>query len=95
MNPNEEIERGARAQRILADSIFVEAFESVEKAIHELWAQCPIRDLEGQQMLRLELKLLGDVRAFLESAIVDAKHVKAELEAKNRRVLSPAQWSGR
>ena len=95
MTPNEQLERGARAQRILADSIFDEAFTSVEAALHDLWAQCPIRDFEGQQLLKLELKLLGDVRAVLEAAIVDAKHVKAELELKNRRVLSPAQWSGR
>ncbi len=95
MTPDEELARGARAARLLSDPIFDDAFKVVEQAIMDLWAQSPIRDLEGQQLLRLELKLLGDVRAVLESAVADAKHVKAELELRNRRVLSPAQWSGR
>jgi hypothetical protein len=91
-----DVKRGNDAARILAEPLFQEAWKSVEQAIHERWADSPIRDIEGQQQLRLMLKLLGDVRAVLESVLSDGKVAATELERLNpRRVLSPAQWSGR
>jgi hypothetical protein len=73
-----------------------EAFGSVEQAIHEKWADCPMRDREGAHELKLMLKLLGDVRAVLEAAVSDGKIAAQRLDELNsRRVLSPAQWSGR
>jgi microcompartment protein CcmL/EutN len=73
-----------------------EAFGSVEQAIHEKWADCPLRDREGAHELKLMLKLLGDVRAVLEAAVSDGKIAAQRLDELNsRRVLSPAQWSGR
>jgi microcompartment protein CcmL/EutN len=73
-----------------------EAFGSVEQAIHEKWADCPLRDREGAHELKLMLKLLGDVRAVLEAAVSDGKIAAQRLDELNsRRVLTPAQWSGR
>jgi hypothetical protein len=96
MTLEEQLERGARAARILNDSLFSEAFESVEKAIHDRWAESPIRDIEGQQQLRLMLKLLGDVRSVLETCVSDGKHAKQEIDRKTApQVLSPRQWAGR
>jgi hypothetical protein len=95
MNTQEEIDRGQRAAKILTEPMFQEAFDSVEQAIHEQWAQSPIRDYDGQLKLRLMLKLLGDLRAVLESAVSDGKVATQRLEELNSRVLSPAQWSGR
>lgn len=96
MAQQDDIDRGQRAARLLADPTLQEAFGSVEQAIHEQWAQSPIRDHEGQHELRLMLKLLGDVRAVLESAVSDGKVAAQRIDELNsRRVLSPAQWSGR
>lgn len=96
MDLSDEIKRGNDAARILAEPLFKEAWASVEKAIHERWADSPVRDIEGQHQLRLMLKLLGDVRAVIETALNDGKVAAAEFERLNpRRVLSPAQWSGR
>ena len=92
----EEIKRGNDAARLLADPLFKEAWTSVEQEIHERWAESPVRDIEGQQQLRLMLKLLGDVRAVVETALDDGKAAARRLEELNpRRALSPAQWSGR
>jgi hypothetical protein len=95
MSLQDEIDRGQRAARLVNDPVFQEAFELVSNAIHEQWAQCPIRDKEGAHELRLMLKLLGDVRAVLETAVGDGKLAVQKLEELNRRVISPAQWSGR
>jgi hypothetical protein len=91
-----DVKRGNDAARILAEPVFQDAWKSVEQAIHDKWAESPIRDIEGQQQLRLMLKLLGDVKSVLESVLSDGKVAAAEIERLNsRRVLSPAQWSGR
>lgn len=95
MNLPEQIERGNHAKRLLQDPLLSEAFENVSQAIHEQWAACPLRDREGAHELRLMLKLLGDVKTVLEGALADGKVAAAELDRINRKVLSPAQWSGR
>jgi len=96
MSLQEDVDRGQRAARILSDSVFQSAWDSVSQAIHEQWANSPIRDHEGQHELRLMLKLLGDVRAVLEATVDDGKVAAKKLDELNsRRVLSPAQWSGR
>jgi len=90
-----DMKRGADAARVLAEPVFQDAFSAVELAIHDLWAQSPVRDHEGQQQLRLMLKLLGDVKSVLETALEDGKAASRKLDELNRRVLTPAQWSGR
>lgn len=95
MSLEHDLERGARAARILADDIFTGAFDEVKKTIHDMWEACPVRDREGAHELRLMLKLLGDVRAVLEATIDDGKAAKAELERLNQnKVLSPRDWRG-
>lgn len=94
MNLNEELERGAQAARIVSSPIYRDAFKSVEQAIHDLWADCPIRDREGAHELRLQLQLLRDVEAVLTAAIENGQVAKDELERRNRRVISPLEWKG-
>ena len=94
MSLKDDLERGSQAAGLVASPAFQAAFASVEQAIHDLWAACPVRDLEGQQLLRLQLPLLGDVRAALESAIEDGKSAQEELERLNRRVITPREWKG-
>jgi hypothetical protein len=60
----------------------------VAKAIHEAWEACPVRDTEGQHVLKLQLKLLGDVRANLEQAITDGKLASIEVDRRHKAKLS-------
>ena len=94
MNLNEDLERGAQAARILASPIYREAFQAVEKAIHDLWAECPIRDKDGAHELRLQLQLPREVEAVLSAAIENGQVAKDELERRNRRFISPREWKG-
>ena len=93
MNPlDQALDRGIKAERLLRDEMLTGAFDAVAQAIHERWAQTPVRDIEGQTNLRLQLKLLGDVRANLEQAVSDGKIAAAELKLQHRRELSPAEF---
>jgi hypothetical protein len=94
-NPEADITRGAKAQALLQNPLFAEGFESVEKAIHEQWSACPIRDRDGAHELRLMLKLLHDVRSVFELAVQDGKLAADELRRLNEKVLTPKQWMNR
>lgn len=86
-----DIDRGQKALRLLEDPTLIEAFELVRQAIHERWETAPIRDRDGAHELKLQLKLLNDVRANLEQAVNDGKLAAAELKTQNN-VMSPAEW---
>jgi len=91
----DQVDRGAKAQRLLADPLIGEAFDAVRAAIHSRWEQTPLRDTEGAHELKLMIKLLGDVRAVFEHAVTDGKLAAAELERINSRVVSPAEFIAR
>lgn len=92
---NAEVDRGARAARIMADPLVQEAFQSVEQAIHEQWAASPVRDVEGQVALRHMLNQLRDLRAVFEVAIADGNAAANELKRRTSKVLSPREWMNR
>lgn len=94
----EQLDRGIKAERLLADPLLQEAFKSVSDAIHQTWEDAPLRDTQAAHELKLMLKLLGDVKSVFERSVEDGKLAAIELKELNRRVLSPlspAQWSGR
>lgn len=66
-------DRPGRANVLLHDPLFVEAFETVEKAIHDKWAATPIRDTDGAHELKLMLKLLKDVKLSIEKVALEGK----------------------
>lgn len=80
----EEIERGDRARRLLEDETFQSAFEQVRQAILHGIESCPLRDTEGAEKLRIELKLLRDLRANFEQAVNDGKLADFRLKEEQR-----------
>jgi hypothetical protein len=95
MTLEDDMTRGAKAQALLQNPLFVEAFESVSQAIHDQWANCPVRDRDGAHELRLMLKLLNDVRSVFELAVSDGKEARRRLDELNKPVLTPKQWMNR
>jgi hypothetical protein len=86
----EQLERAANAKRLLDSPALQAAFAEVREAIVHRIEQCPMRDTEGAEKLRIMLKLLNDVRANLEGAISDGKVTQFRLsqdeQDKKRRV---------
>lgn len=91
-NLQAEVDRGNHAARLLADPLLQEAFGVVEKAIHEKWAESPLRDIEGQVALRNMLNHLRDLKAVLEVALADGKAAVEELNRLNRKVIPPNEF---
>lgn len=83
MTQEERLDRGIKAERIINDPLYADAYEQVKAAILSAWESAPVRDREGQHELKLMLKALGDVRAVFERAITDGKIVADDLKRKS------------
>lgn len=88
MSIERDLDRAARAKAVIDNPTFQEAFDLVRQAIHEQWEATPIRDHEGAHELRLMLKLLGDVKAQLDTALADGKIAAAELTRRRQPKLA-------
>jgi hypothetical protein len=73
------ISRAEKAQSLLNDPELTAAFDAVREAIFRKIESCPIRDEEGLMNLRLQLKLLGDVKANIQSVINTGKVIQERL----------------
>jgi len=80
MDSELEIARGLAAKQVLENTIYIEAYTSVRDGIIGAWENSPLRDKDGQSELRLMLKLLGDVRRNMESAMTTGKMASIQIE---------------
>jgi hypothetical protein len=94
-NPEADVTRGAKAQALLQNEIYQDAWKNVRNAIHEKWELSPVRDLEGQQQLHLMLKLLNDLQSVFELAVTDGKEARRRLDDLHKPILTPKQWMNR
>lgn len=81
MSLDKEIAEGNRADLLISD--ITPYFELVEAAILDKWKTSPIADVEGQHELRLMVKLLGDIKANLHTAIETGKLAKIQIERES------------
>ena len=75
MTDHEILARKDAAEQLLANPEFTKAFEAVRQALLDRFEECPVRDIDGQHEIKLMLKLLGDVKANLQSVIDSGKVV--------------------
>lgn len=86
MNESAKIDRAQKAQRLLNDELFNEAFNLTRQAIFERIETTPLRDVEGLSQLRLCLKLLGDVKANIKQILNDGKVAEFNIEQQKREL---------
>ena len=73
MTDESPIDRGVRAERILNDPLYQEAWSKYEAACWETFKKSPARDKEGREYLFLMIKAAADARAALEQVMRDGK----------------------
>lgn len=83
MTPDEELRRGDQARQVIENEIYAESWQSVRDGIISAWENAPIRDKEGQNELKLMLKLLNDVRANIETTMQTGKMAKIMIERES------------
>ena len=86
MTPDQEtkhlkdVDRGARAQRILNDELVVDALAKIRSAIFQRWQDCSVKDTESQIELKHLLTVLTNFETYFRRAISSGEFSANELE---------------
>ena len=78
------LNRAVKAQALLEDTELQAAFEAVRESLLKRIEECPIRDREGVHELKLQLKLLNDVRANLQAVVNTGKVIEYRITMLER-----------
>lgn len=70
---------GNRAQQLLENPIFKDAFTKVERTLLERLIQAPVRDVEGVHELKLMIQLLRTVQAHIAKMAQTGRMADKEL----------------
>lgn len=73
MTPEEEVQRGLDAERLLREPLLVEAFEILETEYTRAWQTSPVRDVDGREKLFLTQLMLTRVKDHLRIAMQDGQ----------------------
>lgn len=84
MTAEQDIARGERARLLLAEPLFIEAFETLEQELTDAWANSPARDADGRETLWLSLKLTRQIRQHVISVMETGKMAEMQLERLSR-----------
>jgi hypothetical protein len=79
MSPEEEQTRGHKAQRVLKDDMYIEAFETIQSRIVGLLAQS---ETTGEQRERLNALLVAHnkVKQYMEQVVLGGKMAAEQIE---------------
>jgi hypothetical protein len=83
---NRAIERGARAQRLLADDLLQEGFAALDRDYTKAWRETSARDTDARERLWQAVQVVAKVRDHLVSVVNGGKLAQRELnEIAGRR----------
>lgn len=93
MGDQEVLDRATKAQALLSNEVFIEAFEDVNNAILRQIEECPLRDTEGLIRLKQMLHISKSFRANLEERISAGKLTRLRIEeGKTKRDFLGELW---
>jgi hypothetical protein len=86
LNPTEDaIDRGLRAQQLVDDPLFVEAWEGLEAGAIQRLAACSVTDVMQLQQLALSLQTIRALRSRMQTWILHGQ------EAARRQELAESK----
>lgn len=75
-----DVQRAQRAERLLTDSLLVEAFAAIEAEYLKAWKGTAARDTDARERLWQAYQIIGIVQSNLKSVVNSGKLAKAELD---------------
>lgn len=94
MTPEEEVQRGLEAERLLREPLLVEAFEKLEQEYIRAWRSSPARDAEGREKLFLMQGCLTKVRDHLRIAMENGKLTQKRSLSETAREIGRKLFQG-
>lgn len=92
MTPEEEVQRGLDAERLLREPLIVEAFEILDEEYTRAWKTSPVRDAEGREKLYLTQLMLERFRAHLRIAMENGQLTQKRSLADKARQIGQRLW---
>jgi len=80
----ERQDRAAKAEALLRNELFVEAFEYLDEQFINAWRNSGIDDAEAREKLFHLMQALGAVKGYFSSVVEDGKLAKAQLDEFKR-----------
>jgi hypothetical protein len=87
---SKELERASKAERLLKDPMFNEAFQVCEDHILQMFRSAPLRDEEGIVKAKYLLHLLSLVKGAVTQVVRTGQLAEKQLEERRRGVT----WLG-
>jgi hypothetical protein len=84
LDDRKAVDRAEKAKALLENPEMAAAFAAVREMLLAKIEECPIRDRDGVHELKLQLKLLNDVRANLQSVIDTGKVIESRISMLER-----------
>jgi hypothetical protein len=82
---DKEIRKGYQAEHLLKNELFYEVVENLRDRIRAEWESSPIRDIEGQQYLKLMLKAINDIVNNIEQIYSTGQMAKQQQEIEEKK----------
>lgn len=77
-------DRAAKAEALLRNELFIEAFEYLDEQFVEAWKTSSIDDEEAREKIFHLMQALGAVRGYFQSVVEDGKMAQAQLDEFRR-----------
>ena len=92
MSPEEQVDRGQRAQRLIDDDLLQESLKAIETEVVRQWENCPARDNDGKealwQLMKTSKKFRGLLLGYVSTGRLAADNMKRhEEESRLKRLL--------
>ena len=85
MTLDEQVARGDRAARLLADPLLVEAFDVLERELHQAWLNSPAGHEREREQIWLMVQLHRRVKGHLEEATKTGRIAQLQIENEEQR----------
>lgn len=85
LSDNEKVERGRKAELLMADPVMLDAFDKVRQDLLEALAVCPARDVEGLQLAQAQIKVIDKTAMALHDFIAIGKSAQTDIEREIKR----------
>lgn len=69
LSKQQQVDAGARAQRLLSERAFTDAVNACQKAYWDAWRMTAPDDKEGRELLHVKASVLDDVISHLNAAL--------------------------
>ncbi|REJ67619.1 MAG: hypothetical protein DWQ28_06480 [Proteobacteria bacterium] len=77
-------DRAAKAEALLRNELFIEAFEYLDEQFVEAWKTSGVDDAEAREKMFHLMQALGAVKGYFQSVVEDGKLAQVQLDEFQR-----------